>query len=394
MPSPRLPLHLLRRPPPHLNPLLLRSPHLLPRHLKLQFHPSSLNHHQTRTFLTPLLQSTSTALTTLSTLTTPLTTTGLAIAPWYLLLPFSALALRTTTTLPLTLYARRTCISLITLCPLFSAWGRVIGTGVAKSKSDSPLTPYEWERQTREKAKLKEKELQKIFGCESWKEYISLLQIPVWVIASLTLRGMTTEPSSVTAARNSPLPPLPGEEQEGVIEVVASTATSPGYLQSLLDSIPLESTFSHGGALWFPDLLAPDPLYLLPIMLSLSMFANIEFQALQYPPTTNRGRIVKNILRIFSLGIIPVTIQTPVVCISFTQPLAIVYFSWLMWQVVGGRGGCEQALTLYWLSSSLYSLVQNIVLHFLYPMPKAVTPCKSESLIGYDAQETPSLSPK
>ncbi|RPB28639.1 hypothetical protein L211DRAFT_773205, partial [Terfezia boudieri ATCC MYA-4762] len=256
-------------------------------------------------------------LTTISTVAAPLTTTGLA--PWYLLLPLSALVLRTTTTLPLTLYARRICISLITLRPLLSAWGRVIGTGVAKSKTDTPLTPFEWERQTREKAKLKEKELQKKFGCESWKGYLPMVQVPIWVIASLTLRGMTTEPSSVTAAR---------------------------YLQSLLDSIPLEPTFSQGGALWFPDLLAPDPLYLLPIMLSLSMFANIEFQALQYPPTTNRGRMIKNILRAFALGVIPVTIQTPV------------------------------ALTLYWLSSSLYSLVQNIVLHFAYPMPKAVTPCK------------------
>lgn len=53
-----------------------------------------------------------------------------------------------------------------------------------------------------------------------------------------------------------------------------------------------------------------------------------------------------------------------------------------------------QALTLYWLSSSLYSLVQNIVLHFAYPMPKAVTPCKPKSLIGYEAQKTPSISPK
>ncbi|KAF8430145.1 60Kd inner membrane protein-domain-containing protein [Tirmania nivea] len=369
MPPPRLPhsllhlrspLHTIHHPPSRLNPLPLRTPHLLPQ---LQFRPSLFLHHQTRTFLAPLLQSTSTSLTALTTLATPLTTTGLA--PWYLLLPLSALVLRTTTTLPLTLYARRICISLITLRPLLSAWGRVIGTAVAKSKTDTPLTPFEWERQTREKAKLKEKELQKIFDCESWKGYLPILQIPVWVVASLTLRGMTTEPSSVTAARNSPLAPLTGEEE--VTGAVASTATassSPGYLQSLLDSIPLEPTFSHGGALWFPDLLAPDPFYFLPIMLSLSMFANIEFQALQYPPTTNRGRMVKNILRAFALGVIPVTIQTPV------------------------------ALTLYWLSSSLYSLVQNIVLHFVYPMPEAVTPCKPKSLIGYEAQETSSLSPK
>ncbi|KAF8430951.1 60Kd inner membrane protein-domain-containing protein [Terfezia claveryi] len=359
--SPLQPIHHL---PPRLAPLLLRSPRLLPP----QFHPSPyplLCHHQTRTFLTSLLQGTSSVLTTISTVAAPLTTTGLA--PWYLLLPLSALVLRTTTTLPLTLYARRICISLITLRPLLSAWGRVIGTGVARSKTDTTLTPFEWERQTRDKIKLQEKELQKTFGCESWKGYLPMLQVPIWVIASLTLRGMTTEPSSVTVARNLPLPPLPLPGQvEGVAGAVAGTdissssPSSPGYLQSLLDSIPLEPTFSHGGALWFPDLLAPDPLYLLPIMLSLSMFANIEFQALQYPPTTNRGRIIKNILRAFALGVIPVTIQTPV------------------------------ALTLYWLSSSLYSLVQNIVLHFAYPMPKAVTPCKPKSLIGYEAQETPS----
>ncbi|KAF8418607.1 hypothetical protein EV426DRAFT_577552 [Tirmania nivea] len=147
--------------------------------------------------------------------------------------------------------------------------GRVIGTAVAKSKTDTPFIPFKWERQTREKAKLKEKELQKIFD--------------LWVVVSLTLRGMTTEPSSVTATPNSPLAPLIEEE---VTEAVASTATPsslPGYLQSLLDSIPLEPTFSHSGTLWFLDFLAPDPLLFLPIMLSLSMFANIKFQTLQYP---------------------------------------------------------------------------------------------------------------
>lgn len=43
------------------------------------------------------------------------------------------------------------------------------------------------------------------------------------------------------------------------------------------------------------------------------------------------------------------------------------------------------ALTLYWLSSSLYSLAQNILLHYAYPLPKAIKPCNPKTLIGMEA---------
>ena len=55
-----------------------------------------------------------------------------------------------------------------------------------------------------------------------------------------------------------------------------STSTQVGYLQSILDSVPLEDSLSTGGALWFSDLLAPDPFFILPTILSSAMFASIE----------------------------------------------------------------------------------------------------------------------
>lgn len=48
-----------------------------------------------------------------------------------------------------------------------------------------------------------------------------------------------------------------------------------------------------------------------------------------------------------------------------------------------------QALTLYWLSSSLYSLAQNVLLHHWYPIPKPIAPCSPRPLIGFEEVDQP-----
>lgn len=94
------------------------------------------------------------------------------------------------------------------------------------------------------------------------------MQIPVWIAASVTLRGMAGRDGlpewiqRVTGGASS----TAGEEAgAGVVAAVAAERI-----------VPLEASFADEGALWFLDLLQEDPVMLLPMGFSFLMFANIE----------------------------------------------------------------------------------------------------------------------
>lgn len=306
MPHPRLPLlpvFLPRRPFASQKSLSL----LLRSHVQNfdQSQLQSISHRhnqQCRTFFTPLVQETANLLTTSASLL-PVPT------PWYLVLPLFAIFLRTSTTLPLTIYSRKVCIQLVRLQPLMSAWGRVLGSQAARKSRKRQvggvdggiaenLSPHDWEVRTRQATTKTRDDLAKRWGCQAWKKYVSMGQIPIWAVASFTIRGISTEHSSSTAtAAGIGIPPSPPQELSGTSGAgnaieggMGEVIPEPGYIQSLLDSIPLQESLSTGGALWFPDLLSPDPLYLFPIALSLSMFANSE---VIHPPPDSANFLTK-----------------------------------------------------------------------------------------------------
>lgn len=90
---------------------------------------------------------------------------------------------------------------------------------------------------------------------------------------------------------------------------------------------------AEGGVLWFADLTMADGTLVLPWLLGLANLANIELNVLRHAAqATDRQRLVTNFFRFLALLMIPVASNVPA------------------------------GLCLYWTTSSLYGLGQNIAL--------------------------------
>lgn len=90
---------------------------------------------------------------------------------------------------------------------------------------------------------------------------------------------------------------------------------------------------SAGGCVWFPDLTVPDSTWILPITFGAINLINVEFHTLERQGPTSRFRtVITNFFRVVSVGLIPVAASVP------------------------------SCLVLYWTTSSVFSLVQNVAL--------------------------------
>ncbi|OLL22116.1 Mitochondrial inner membrane protein COX18 [Neolecta irregularis DAH-3] len=77
-------------------------------------------------------------------------------------------------------------------------------------------------------------------------------------------------------------------------------------------SISLEPEFAYEGALWFENLLLPDPTFLLPFGIGSLNFLNAELTSSSRGNKTRRfNRIVTNNLKILSVITIPIAMQLP-----------------------------------------------------------------------------------
>lgn len=99
------------------------------------------------------------------------------------------------------------------------------------------------------------------------------MQIPVWITASVTLRGMAGKeglPEWVQRTFGSETTTAAGAtvEGDGAVEGVAEVVRE--------RIVPLEASFGDEGVLWFPSLLEPDLMMILPLAFSFLTFANVE----------------------------------------------------------------------------------------------------------------------
>ncbi|KAH8150663.1 uncharacterized protein LAJ45_05359 [Morchella importuna] len=292
-----------------------------------------------RRFLEPTLTATHTLLTTLH------TTTAL---PWCTLIPLTAILLRALITTPTTIYSRQRAFKTLALQPLVSAWQHPL----ARAAKATTTTPQQWEAATRKALRGKRAEILKRHGCQRWKAFAApLMQLPVWVAASVTLRGMTGRdglPEWWRGKNASPdtLDSTPDALNSTPDTLIPDTTSALDTVTAAERLIPIEPSFATEGALWFPDLLDADPLFILPMAFSFLMFANIEMQSALHPPTTRTQRVFTNTLRVIPLVALPLILDMPA------------------------------ALTLYWATSAAYSLVQNVVLSVAMPRPEEVKACK------------------
>ena len=105
-------------------------------------------------------------------------------------------------------------------------------------------------------------------------------------------------------------------------------------IRKMVDA-PVES-FSTGGVLWFPDLLVPDPLHVLPFVCASTMLASFELSIADTPALTPQAqqqqKFMKNLFRGMCCVMIPIT---------WTFPAGVV---------------------AYWATSNFFTLFQGIIL--------------------------------
>ncbi len=107
-----------------------------------------------------------------------------------------------------------------------------------------------------------------------------------------------------------------------------------------------DPALANEGALWFPDLLVPDPTGVLPFIVSGLMFSNIYFTKNTVDNDARWPLYIRRFLLGFSLLIGPLTQHLPA------------------------------ALLLYWASSTSSVMLWNAWLDWKYPAPRGFTACK------------------
>lgn len=252
--------------------------------------------------------------------------TGLS---WAHTLPLTALAVRTTLILPLSIYARRITQQQAALTPVVQSWQHVLRKETMAEAGH--LGPAVAEEKLLWKMRRKRSEIYARWGCSMWKTMLPLAQLPVWLTAIEAVRAMC-------GAR------------AGLLGMMMRTENN---VDAITAGIAQEVSFATGGALWFPDLLVPDPQLVLPFMLSGVILLNLtNASARTGQEQTVWQRRIQRSLGVFALAIGPLTLQVP------------------------------SAMLVYWISSSLLAYLQAAVLDKVMPIPAPVKPCDPRKRSG------------
>ncbi|KAG0245666.1 Cytochrome c oxidase assembly protein cox18, mitochondrial [Mortierella sp. GBA43] len=202
------------------------------------------------------------------------------------------------------------------LTPVLQSWLHTLKTTVTidHKLKGRDMSTFNKEIESAYRAKVNE-----LYSANRCNPRVSFLlpwvQIPLFITMSLAIRGMA----------GYPLPFL-GDS-----------------------SLPAEPGFTDGGILWFTDLTASDPTWIMPIAVGATNLLNVELNALMMSKTPTRNQtIMRNVFRVLAVTMIPIAHEAPM------------------------------AICLYWLSSGSYSVLQNVAFRVpvvrqwlrLPPLPK------------------------
>lgn len=258
------------------------------------------------------------------------TVTGL---PWAATLPLAGLGVRLLLVAPLSIASDNIARRRLALQPLRHAWAHHL-KGVV-FKKHAAAGPKACQRALAQALGRKMREINKRMGTQMWKGFLHLAQIPIFLVVIETIRKM----SGV---------------HDGLLGLLAKSLTwttpgdsSPDGGQELIQDlvVPVVRSFAEEGALWFPNLLVPDPISALPFLLSATILLNIHLQRRQARDVTKWSRRYFNIMTTVGLMVGPLTMQLPA------------------------------AMHIYWLSTSTFAIGQNLVLHKYFPRGSPVQPC-------------------
>ncbi|XP_073843870.1 cytochrome c oxidase assembly protein COX18, mitochondrial [Musca autumnalis] len=220
--------------------------------------------------------------------------------PWWLSIVTSTILFRSLVTLPLTVYQHKITARLENISLEMPAIVEEL-----KKEAAMAMKKFQW---TEQHTKLVyQRSIRKQWtnlivrdNCHPAKTFIVLwAQIPLWIFQSMALRNMI------------------------------NMMPDPTSLQAQI--VVTEMTI--GGFGWIPNLTVVDSSYILPVALGLINLGIIEIQTmLKNRPPTRFQNIISNVFRGLSICMVPVACTVP------------------------------SGLTVYWVASSTYGLVQNLVL--------------------------------
>lgn len=255
--------------------------------------------------------------------------------PWWLLIPISTFTLRSVWTLPLAILQRKRLQKQSEFRPIISAMNPVLKVNLAKkvkqaqsnkSKSSSfvtdPLASMKYEELivlTTKETRSRQKKLFKQHSIQLWKNFIlPTFQVPLWIIMSLTMRDLS------------------------------------GWTTwDKMSNKPLDTSLYTEGIGWITDLTVADNYHILPLIIGITALTNVEwtFKTIELLRQTQRKK-----LRITLTDALSNISRMSVVFLMAIAPHA------------------PAALCLYWLSSQVFSLIQNVILDLT--MPISFTPHK------------------
>ncbi|EER30282.1 hypothetical protein CTRG_06066 [Candida tropicalis MYA-3404] len=256
--------------------------------------------------------------------------------PWWALIPITTFTLRSIWTLPLAIFQRKRIQKQSSLRPLVSAMNPVLKMNLAKKvqQAQSKLKIAEKNQDyttvqslntianmkqdhilllTAKEVRKRQKALFAKNGVQLWKNFIlPAFQIPLWIIMSITMRNLSGW-SSWDYTHNKALDP----------------------------------TLYTEGMLWFPDLTIADPMHVFPVILGITALCNIEWtlrtlelsrltKKLKFRPTLTDA--FGNLTRLSMVFMMAISLHAPA------------------------------ALTIYWISSQVYSLFQNVIMDLAFPI--------------------------
>ncbi|KAK0639411.1 membrane insertase OXA1/ALB3/YidC, partial [Cercophora newfieldiana] len=290
--------------------------------------------------------------------------------PWFLTIPLIALSINLIARLPVSIYTRRILIRRAKLAPLFQAWNTRHGKEITLNPQTGAL-PIEGRRaELKSRMKATAKRIYKDFGVQEFKTYTPLAIFPVWLIGIESLRRLCGGPRGLIGT----LVFGPDDKTTSATGEAAAASSNPADAVSVTDIaqdiVPpgADPSLATGGCLWFPDLMAADPLHILPFAISAVLMLNIL-------PASQRS--LAGMRRLF----VSDTNQSGVVETQTSTRLTRAFL--IMALAIGPvTMDLPAALHLYWLSSSTITFIQSEILEKRMPLPKfEMKPCSRQDSV-------------
>lgn len=174
--------------------------------------------------------------------------------PWYLAIPLVAVGVNLSFRLPIQHYTRRLVVRRAELNPLVSAWASrhaaTVPAPTARAGDSIEAAERTWRLRVAGLTERSRRRIYKVWGVQRWKTLAPFLSMVPFIVVSEALRRLCGAPMGWIS------------HQMGLANVERVSA-------ALSDSTGLfDQSLAQGGCLWFADLTAMDPYYVLPLLCS------------------------------------------------------------------------------------------------------------------------------